>query len=54
MDSSDRTTVWCSCGLTVHCKNAERADAAADHLAAVAADFLDSLSPAFTAAVAAA
>ncbi|MFD0209146.1 hypothetical protein ACFVH9_08410 [Streptomyces hirsutus] len=52
MDSSDRTTTWCSCGLAVHCKNAESADARRlGHLTAVAADFLDSLSPAFTAAV---
>ncbi|WP_457455759.1 hypothetical protein [Streptomyces sp. TE5632] len=54
VDSSDRTTVRCSCGLTVQCKNAERADVRRlSHLAAVAADFLDSLSTAFTAAVAA-
>ncbi|MET8609765.1 hypothetical protein [Streptomyces misionensis] len=52
MDSSDRTTAWCSCGLAVHAKNAEQADARrAAHLAAVGADFVQSLDAAFTAAV---
>lgn len=53
MDSSDRTTTWCSCGLAVHCKTAEQAEARqAGHLAAVGADFVQSLDAAFTAAVA--
>ncbi|MEU5497931.1 hypothetical protein [Streptomyces griseofuscus] len=51
MESSDRTTAWCSCGLAVHAKNAEQADARqAAHLAAVGADFVQSLDAAFTAA----
>ncbi|MDQ1018857.1 hypothetical protein [Streptomyces afghaniensis] len=54
MDSSDRTTTWCSCGLAVHCKNADQAEARRrGHLAAVGADFVQSLDATFTAAVAA-
>jgi hypothetical protein len=53
MDSSDRTTTWCSCGLAVHCKSAEAAQARQlGHLAAVSADFVQSLDAAFTASVA--
>ncbi|PWI16011.1 hypothetical protein DI272_18945 [Streptomyces sp. Act143] len=53
MDSSDRTTTWCSCGLAVHARDAEAAEARqAAHLAAVGADFVQSLDAAFTAAVA--
>ncbi|MFI2434690.1 hypothetical protein [Streptomyces sp. NPDC018693] len=53
MNSSDCTTAWCSCGLAVHCKNAEQAEARRNaHLAAVGADFVQSLDAAFTAAVA--
>ncbi|MEU1853933.1 hypothetical protein ABZ499_32920 [Streptomyces sp. NPDC019990] len=51
MDAGDRTTAWCSCGLAVHGKP-ERVDAVLiSHLAAVTDEFLDSLDPAFTAAV---
>lgn len=52
MDTSDRTTTWCSCGLAAHGKNAEAVEAVqASHLARVAATFIEGLDAAFTAAV---
>lgn len=50
----DRLAAWCSCGLAISGNTAEQVDAVLlSHLAAVSADFLDSLPAAFTAAVAA-